>query len=379
MSATAEKVMQEPPRNGVRRRLRLGAQRIVKRPTQGEIRLIVKIVLAGTLAWWLCTRLGAPRPLFAVLVPLVAMDGDAFSAVSVSLLRTVGVFVGVFLGLAVIQLDLSSTALVAVLLLVTLAVGLLVRARNGPLNNQIAITAMFMLYLGAAAHAQRVGLARIWETAVGAAVAVAVAALVWPPDPVAEARRRVSRLRRWLREDLTRAAELLRNISAASGGAEPGDAGPDGSELLDAAEAQLERVRARSLDAVQDVLDLARGEQALRLNPRRRRDRQGFALQRARLERAARQYRHLRTITRILADAADGGPPLPAADCAALLRTLEALTASAAAATDPPDIIDPGVMRDPRAVGIALKLRQMIDDLAPADEPAGARASASSS
>jgi uncharacterized membrane protein YgaE (UPF0421/DUF939 family) len=67
--------------------------------------------------------------------------------------------------------------------------------RGGPLNNQIAITAMFMLYLGVGAKAQSVGVARIWETAVGAGVAVSVSALVWPPDPLKLARRRVDRLR----------------------------------------------------------------------------------------------------------------------------------------------------------------------------------------
>ncbi len=357
MAATVEKVVQEAPGGALSRPIARISKHLTTRPTRGELRLALKIVVAGTVAWWLCTLLGASRPLFAVLVPLVAMDGDAFSAVSVSLTRTLGVFVGVFLGLAVVGLDLPSTALVAVLLIVTLAAGLLVRASGGPLNNQIAITAMFMLYLGAGAHAQTVGVDRIWETAVGAAVAVLVAAFVWPPDPVAEARRRVARLRRWLREDLLRAGELLRGGSA------------------DEAEIQLEHVRARSLDAVQDVLDLARGERALRFNPRRQANPHGFALQRAGLEGAARQYRHLRTITRIITDAADDGPPLPTADRAVLARTFDALTAGAAASADPPDVIDPGALSDPRSVGIALKLRQMIDDLAPADEPATATSS----
>ena len=42
----------------------------------GELRLVVKMTAAGTLAWWLCTVAGQPRPLFAVLVPLVAMGDD---------------------------------------------------------------------------------------------------------------------------------------------------------------------------------------------------------------------------------------------------------------------------------------------------------------
>jgi uncharacterized membrane protein YccC len=87
-------------RKGVSRLRALVSKHGTTRPRRGELRLGLKIVVAGTLAWWLCTLLGASRPLFAVLVPLVAMDGDAFSAVSVSLTRTIGVFLGVFLGLA---------------------------------------------------------------------------------------------------------------------------------------------------------------------------------------------------------------------------------------------------------------------------------------
>jgi uncharacterized membrane protein YgaE (UPF0421/DUF939 family) len=302
------------------------------------------MLVAGTAAWWLCTLLGSPRPLFAVLVPLVAIGGDPLGAINISAGRMLGVFAGVLLGLALLQLHLPSTLLVALLLAASLLGGLALRVGAGQLNNQIAISAMFMLYLGVNAKAQVVGVARIWETAVGAAVAVVVSALLWPPDPLTEARERVSRLRAWLQEDLERIADLL--------------AAPD----PDGADAALARVRTRSQEAVRLVLELERGERALRFNPRRRRDRGAFALERRRLAAAARQYRHARALARIVADIAEQ-PLAPAAPERARLAAWmygRAADLGGSLRSDPPD---PGSLGDPRAVAIAVELAEMGADL----------------
>jgi uncharacterized membrane protein YgaE (UPF0421/DUF939 family) len=315
-------------------------------PTPAELRLVVKMIAAGTLAWWVSTLIGQSRPLFAVLVPLVAMGGDPFAAINVSLTRTVGVFAGVLLGLGLYAVDIPSTALVALLLALSLCCGLLLRVHGSPLNTQVAITAMFMLYLGTAHRAGTVGVARIWETALGAGCAVAVSALLWPPHPLAEARRRVARLRSWLDEDLGRAAELL------------------GTPDADAAESQLELVRERSLKAVRDVFELERGEQALRWNPRRRTDVPVFAVERQRLTGAARQYRHLRTVTRTIADIAASGLGLPSAERDRLAHAITSLRAEASDHATPAPPLDPAGLSDPRAIGLAIKLQQMVDDLA---------------
>ena len=81
-----------------------------------ELRLAVKMTLAGTLAWWVSTALGAQRPIFAVLVPLVSMTGDPFSALSVSAARILGIFAGVGSGIAIVHLSLSSTLAVGLAL-----------------------------------------------------------------------------------------------------------------------------------------------------------------------------------------------------------------------------------------------------------------------
>lgn len=303
------------------------------------------MLIAGTASWWACTLLGQPRPLFAVLVPLVAMGDDPFGALNVSLNRVVGVFAGVVLGIGLLQLDLPSTLLVALLLALSLGAGLLLRPHSAPVNNQVAITALFMLYLGVAARAETVGVARIWETAVGAAIAVATAALLWAPDPVREARERVERLHRWLREDLARAANLL--------------------EVPDArvAEEQLEQVRERSLLAVRDLFDLERGERALHWNPRHRRDQGTFAAERARLTGAARQYRHLRTIARTVADLDEAGTPLPEDEQRQLTGALKMMTGASGARTSSSEI-DLDRLHDPRAMALGVKIRQMRADMA---------------
>src|SRR5262249_25111019 len=156
---------------------------------------------------------------------------------------------------------------------------------------QIAVSALVLISFGVASEAETVGLERIWETVLGAVVAVGVAIVLWPPNPLAEARHLVARLRGWVDEDLRRTAELLVEPDA------------------EASEELLEVARERSLQAVRDVFALDRGERALRWNPRRRHDVDAFAVERARLQGAARQYRHLRTLIRIVADVDASGVP----------------------------------------------------------------------
>ena len=314
-----------------------------------ELQLVAKMVVAGTLSWWICTRLGADRPLFAVLVPLVAMSGDPFAAFSVSVSRTIGVFAGVFLGLGIEQLDLPSTALVALLLVLSLAAGLLLRSPHGPVNNQVAITAMFMLYLGASPRATR----SAWT---GSGRPRSAPGAPWPSRRCSglptRSRRRAAASRDcagWLDEDIERAAVLLTEPDAA------------------AAEEQLDLVRERSLQAVRDVFELKRGKRALRWNPRRRGDRVAYAEEDERLNNAARQYRHLRTITRIIADLADSEPPPPAEERRRLAGTMRALDAAVVDSLVIPPPVELGELRDPRSIGLAVKLRQMVDDL---DAPA---------
>lgn len=247
-----------------------------------EARLGAKMTAAGVLAWWVGTVAGEPRPIFATLVPFVAMSGDAFSAVSVSVGRILGVFAGVGIGIALLHTDLSLTAQVGVGLLAGAIAGIPLRVGGRP-NVQASVSALFLIGLGGAG-ATHLGVTRIWETAIGAGISIAVSALLWPPDPARELRQRLSRLRQALAADLAAIAEDL-----ATG---------DGS----AAE-RLVDLRANSLDAVRMAFDLDAAVRALRFNPLRRHDAPAVASLAGRVRTAARLYRHARAIARDVADA----------------------------------------------------------------------------
>src|SRR6185503_7213146 len=99
---------------------------------------------ASTLAWWLCTLLGEPRPFFAALIPLVALSGDPFSVVSVSISRILGVFAGVGIGVGLLRLDVSLLVQVALALVAGTLAGIVLRIGDRP-NIEPAFSALFLI------------------------------------------------------------------------------------------------------------------------------------------------------------------------------------------------------------------------------------------
>ena len=251
------------------------------RDLRAEVRLALKMALGGTVAWWLAGELGARRPIFAALVPLVAMTGDPFAAVSVSLSRIVGVFAGVGIGIAVVHVHVGLTARVAVALFVGALVAVILKVGDRP-NLEVPIAALFLLGF-ASAQISQLGIQRIWETGIGAGVAILVSSLIWPPDPLRALTRQLDRLRAELIHDLTVIADDL-----ATGSGET--------------TARLDDVRAHSLDAVREVFELDAARRALRWNPLRRRDTEAVAELAVRIELAARVYRHARALARDVSD-----------------------------------------------------------------------------
>src|SRR6185312_14950379 len=170
--------------------------------------------------------------------------------------------------------------------------GILLRVGDRP-NIQVAVSALFLVALGrtGAVHA---GVARLWETAIGAVVTLVVAVLLWPPDPVRELRQRLDRLRQALAVDLALVADSM---------AFGGTALPE----------RMDDIRAHSVDAVREVLALEQARRALRFNPLRRRDAVELGLLEDRMNLAARIYRHGRSVARDVADTAVQSPELAAA------------------------------------------------------------------
>ena len=246
-----------------------------------ELRLAIKMTIGGTGAWWIASELGAKRPLFAALVPLVAMNGDPFAAVSVSIARILGVFAGVGIGLALTHVAIGATWRVAIALIVATLVGIVLKVGDRP-NLEVPIAALFLIGF-ASANVSQLGVQRIWETAIGAVVAVVVSAVLWPPDPIRELERRLLRLRQQLAADLAAIADDLATGSGATA-------------------EQLDDLREHSLDAVRDVFELAPARRALRWNPLRRNDVRLLDELEERINLGARAARHVRSVGRDVAD-----------------------------------------------------------------------------
>jgi uncharacterized membrane protein YgaE (UPF0421/DUF939 family) len=215
---------------------------------RNELPRAVRIAVAAVLAWWIARLLGADRPVFAVIVPLVAIRDDTQSALSLSLGRMLGVMAGVVLGIGAVAVAGVSTSAVALLIVAGLAIGLFLS--TGPeLNTQIAISALLVLVV--TEDADSYALERIWETGVGSVVALLVAAFVLPPDPLAESARKLAET----------AQALAADLAAAQGTLAHGD--PSARVLLAHADEHA-RATARAVE------DLPQAQRALRMSPLRR-------------------------------------------------------------------------------------------------------------
>jgi uncharacterized membrane protein YgaE (UPF0421/DUF939 family) len=246
-----------------------------------EARLAIKMSLGGTAAWWLAVELGARRPIFAALVPLVAITGDPFAAVSVSVSRIVGVFAGVGLGIAFTHVGGGSTWRIAAVLLLGTSVGIVLKVGPRP-NIEVPIAALFIIGFSAGS-ASTVGVQRIWETAIGAAVSILVSSLLWPPHPLRQLTRRLDVLRQELATDFTLVADDL-----ATGGETTAE--------------RLDEVREHSRLAIREVFALDDARRALRFSPLRRRDAPALDDVGRRIDLAGRLYRHARALARDVAD-----------------------------------------------------------------------------
>ena len=299
------------------------------------------MTLGGTLAWWLAVELGARRPIFAALVPLVAMNGDPFAAVSVSLSRIVGVFAGVGLGIAFAHIAMGSTLRVAIVLLLGTLGSVALKVGGRP-NLEVPIAALFMLATSIKLVDQ-FGVQRIWETGIGAGIAIVISALIWPPHPARELARRLDRLRRELVEDLLTVA---------------GDLATGSGETA----AHMDEVRAHSLDAIREVFALTDARRALRWSPLRRRDAERVAELGARIDFGARIYRHVRSVARDVADT-----PVLSASLAAAARDLADATDRTLAGADPSAQLAraESALAEPtrgEAAIVASQLRQLLAD-----------------
>lgn len=246
------------------------ARELLRAEGPGAARVVVTVAVAWQVALWL----GADQPpVFAAIVPLVALRGDPMTALGTSLERTLGVVAGVLIGIAVLNLWQPSTLTLALVVALGLGVGMVLRA-GGALNIQVALSSLLVF---ANASPDSYALDRVWETAAGAAVTILLAPLLWPPDP--------QRILAAVSDDCgARLGRSLRGTAAVLG---VGTA---------AARDNLTRVHTH-VEAVHAGAGRAReAERALRFNPLRRRQRDTVRLRAERIATADRLAVHVSTL-----------------------------------------------------------------------------------
>lgn len=166
-----------------------------------ELPQVARIVLVAAVSWQICVLLGAVAPpVFAVVVPLVSLRDDPFSAFSVSIARLVGVVAGLLIAIGVLQVLTPGAVAIAAVMAAALLVGVVLRVGN-VLNTQVAVSALLVF---SSADASGYAVTRLWETGVGTATTLALAPLLFPTDPLAAARADLARV----------AAELVGTLRA---------------------------------------------------------------------------------------------------------------------------------------------------------------------
>lgn len=200
----------------------------------------LKIAIASGLAWGIGQALHSPQPFSAVLAVIILMQGHAYSSLLNAVHFVIGVAVGLIIGIVTYHVIGISPLLLAALVFVCMLIGDGLRFSRH--SNQIAVSALLVLASGSSENVQR-----LWETALGGAVGVAVAALMWPPNPIRALRQSYHDMRGRI------TADVLRTGRVAGG---RGDA-----------EANRHQIRENSERADRAVAEVRAAEEALRWNP----------------------------------------------------------------------------------------------------------------
>lgn len=251
---------------------------------------ILQCGLAAAVAWELATRvLGHQRPFFAAVAAVVCLGATGEHRLRRVVELGVGVALGVLLGDLLVQVIGRGGWQIAF----AVAIGMLAAQLIGGgslVTAQASLQAIFVITLPQSPDGD---LARWVDALTGAAVALAVAALL-PADPSREVRERAAELLDELAEVVGQAALAIRNQDAGI------------------ADAALDRARATQggLDSMAQAQ--AAGREALRTSPLLRGRREEVARLEAVLVGVDRATRNMRVGVRRIAAALDGGEQLPA-------------------------------------------------------------------
>lgn len=292
-------------RPSVRRQRAGGALDVVATEGPAAARIVVTVAVAWQTAVWL----GADQPpVYAAIVPLVALRGDPMTALATSVQRVLGVIGGILIGIGVLSVLHPSTATVALVVALGLAAGTLLKG-GGTLNVQVPASSLLVF---ASASPDAYALHRVWETGAGAAVTILLAPLLWPPDPR-------DTLATVAADCRTRLVEALSSTTAVLG-TDPGAA----RDNVAAVTGHVEAIHGHAVRARE-------AERAMRFNPLRRRHRDTITRLASSVTTADRLTPHLVTLARETAAFTDRHDLAPVLTDAR--RHLPALTACTIQAT----------------------------------------------
>lgn len=168
---------------------------------------VVKSAVATVVAWlvagWL---IPGPLPVFAAIAALLVVQPSVNQSFAKALERSIGVIVGVVIAVLLSLLLGPQGWVVLLAVVVAMLVAWALRANPGT-GNQVAISAMLVLALGASNPEYAVD--RILETLVGAVIGFIVNAAIVPPVHAGPARRDLSLFAAELAASLDRLADAL--------------------------------------------------------------------------------------------------------------------------------------------------------------------------
>lgn len=223
---------------------------------------VVKTSVAVTAAWLAATAImHVELPIFAAIAALLVVQPSINQSFGRAIERSLGVVIGVLIALAATTVFGRHGWLVLVAVTVVLLIGWALRSSAGSAN-QAAISALLVLAFGVTTPGYAIN--RILETLIGAALGVVVNAAIAPPVLLRPAHLAVNRFGR----DLAAALDRLRDALAT----------PTDTAARDELLARARALRAAST-AAKAALD--QGDESLLLNPRRSRNRDLLALDRA--------------------------------------------------------------------------------------------------
>ena len=159
----------------------VAARQRIRRRGRSAVFRAARLTGASVAAFLVAEALGLddPPPLVAALTALLVVQATASSTMSSGVERVLSVVAGVALAIAFSALVGLTWWSLAILVAASIVVGQLLRL--GPFLIEVPISAMLVLGVGYAAGAEELGLSRVVETLIGAAVGVLVN-VVFPPE-----------------------------------------------------------------------------------------------------------------------------------------------------------------------------------------------------